>query len=95
MYNAHTRIIPIVSAFATEDKWSFQMKLLAGMSEFFIGYGFWLCGTIFALTLLIRFSFSRYTGPGRRMLDKAPPLVTVSDLTRGELSVQYFIHAAD
>lgn len=73
MYNAHTRIIPIVSAFASEDKWSFQMKLLAGMSEFFIGYGFWLCGTIFALTLLIRFSFSRYTGPGRRMLDKAPP----------------------
>ncbi|HHE4618888.1 TPA: type II secretion system F family protein, partial [Escherichia coli] len=62
-----------VSAFASEDKWSFQMKLLAGMSEFFIGYGFWLCGTIFALTLLIRFSFSRYTGPGRRMLDKAPP----------------------
>ncbi|MCN2724662.1 type II secretion system F family protein [Escherichia coli] len=73
MYNAHTRIIPIVSAFASEDKWSFQMKLLAGMSEFFIGYGFWLCGTIFALTLLIRFSFSQYTGPGRRMLDKAPP----------------------
>ncbi|EFF2574889.1 type II secretion protein F, partial [Escherichia coli] len=73
MYNAHTRIVPIVSAFAAEDKWSFQMKVLAGMSEFFIGYGFWLCGAIFALTVLIRFSFSRYTGPGRRMLDRVPP----------------------
>lgn len=55
MYNAHTRIIPIVSAFATEDKWSFQMKVLAGMSEFIIGYGLWLCGAIIALTVLIRF----------------------------------------
>ena len=73
MYNAHTRIIPIVSAFATEDKWSFQMKVLAGMSEFIIGYGLWLCGAIIALTVLIRFSFSRYTGPGRRMLDRVPP----------------------
>ncbi len=73
MYNAHTRIVPIVSAFAAEDKWSFQMKVLAGMSEFFIGYGFWLCGASFTLTVLIRFSFSRYTGPGRRMLDRIPP----------------------
>lgn len=73
MYNAHTRIIPIVSAFAPEEKWSFQMKVLAAMSELVIGYGLWLSGAIITLVIIIRFSLSRYTGPGRRLLDKLPP----------------------
>ncbi|EOO2892210.1 type II secretion system F family protein, partial [Escherichia coli] len=73
MYNAHTRLIPIVSAFAPEEKWSFQMKVLAAMSELVIGYGLWISGAIITLVIIIRFSLSRYTGPGRRLLDKLPP----------------------
>ncbi|EFN6524200.1 type II secretion protein F, partial [Escherichia coli] len=73
MYNAHNRIVPIISAFASEDKWSLQMKILASMSDFVIGYGLWISGIILTLIIIIRLSFSRYTGPGRSFLDKLPP----------------------
>ncbi|EEC8337827.1 type II secretion system F family protein [Escherichia coli] len=73
MYNAHHRIVPIISAFASEERWSTQMYLLASMSAFVIDYGLWLSVGFIALIILIQFSFSRYTGPGRSILDKIPP----------------------
>lgn len=71
-----------------------QMKVLAGMSEFIIGYGLWLCGAIIALTVLIRFPSAGTPAPAGGCWTGYHPGHCIRPYT-GELSVQYFIHAAD
>ncbi len=39
MYNVHTRVIPMISAFAPEERWSVQMVILA--RSFRTGYRLW------------------------------------------------------
>lgn len=73
MYNVHTRVIPMISAFAPEERWSVQMVILAKSSELVIGYGLWLLAGLLLLAILIRMSFSLYKGPRRRYLDRIPP----------------------
>ena len=63
MYNVHTRVIPMISAFAPEERWSVQMVILAKSSGLVIGYGLWLLAGLLLLAILIRMSFSLYTGP--------------------------------
>ncbi|EPR0669576.1 type II secretion system F family protein [Escherichia coli] len=73
MYNVHTRVIPMISAFAPEERWSVQMVILAKSSGLVIGYGLWLLAGLLLLAILIRMSFSLYKGPRRRYLDRIPP----------------------
>ena len=58
MYNVHTRVIPMISAFAPEERWSVQNDHSGQiLRELVIGYGLWLLADCFCWQF-IRMSFS-------------------------------------